>query len=402
VHPILHPDAGSQDIFSSIAGCDGAHSIVRHAASNVQFEGAPYPMDFLLCDARLEGSNLPRNGPGVCVGTGTLGLFPLPGGLTRLVAAGQAGQIVTGEEPTKEDFQKLLETFAPPGHGTITETTWISRFRLHHRISSSYRDGRIFLAGDAAHLHSPAGAQGMNAGIQDSINLGWKLAAVLRGKATDPEALLNSYDAERRRVGQFLLGTTDRIFNFAATSNWWFIRLRQFLMPWILPQLAQREFLRQGIFRFMSQFGIKYRKSAIVGTATGFSGPVMGGDRPPDCALKAISSETEARMHGICSGKRHTLLVFGGLSGETIATSDELREAQRKASGVLNDGELVHFILSTAMDIAPGRSYLDPDGRAHSLYGFSKPSYVLVRPDGYIAFLGLLSSLDELLEFLSG
>jgi len=358
-------------------------------------------MDFLLCDARLEGSNLPTNGPAVCVGSGTLGLFPLPGGLTRLVAAGQAGQIVTGEEPTKEDFQKLLETFAPPGHGTIAETVWLSRFRLHHRIASSYRDGRIFLAGDAAHLHSPAGAQGMNAGIQDSINLGWKLAAVLRGKAADPEALLNSYDAERRRVGQYLLGTTDRMFNFAATSNWLFIKLRQFFMPWILPQVAQRDFLRQGIFRFMSQFGIKYRKSAIVGTATGFSGPVMGGDRPPDCALTATSSGTEARIHGICSGKRHTLLVFGGPSGETIANSDELREAERRASSVLNDGESVQFILSTAMDVAPGHSYLDPDGKAHSLYGFSEPSYVLIRPDGYIAFLGPLSSLDELLEFLS-
>ena len=126
-------------------------------------------MEFLLCDARLEDSNLPRNGPSVCVGTGTLGLFPLPGGLTRLVAAGEAGQITAGEEPTKEAFQTLLETFAPPGHGTITDTVWLSRFRLHHRISSSFRDGRIFLAGDAAHLHSPAGAQGMNAGIQDSI-----------------------------------------------------------------------------------------------------------------------------------------------------------------------------------------------------------------------------------------
>lgn len=401
MYPILHSDISSQDVFSSIVGCDGAHSIVRHAASNVTFEGAPYPMDFLLCDARLEGSNLPRNGPVVCVGSGTLGIFPLPNGLTRLVAAGQAGQIANGEEPTKEDFQKLLETFAPPGHGTIAETVWLSRFRLHHRISSSYRDGRIFLAGDAAHLHSPAGAQGMNAGIQDSINLGWKLATVLRGKATDPEALLDSYDAERRRVGQYLLGTTDRMFTFAATSNWWFIRLRQFLMPWILPQVAQRDFIRQGIFRFMSQFGIKYRKSAIVGTATDFIGPVMGGDRPPDGVLQAIGSETEARIHSLCSGKRHTLLLFGGSSGETIATSDELREAERKASGVLRDGESVHFILSTAMDIAPGNSYLDVDGKAHALYGFSEPSYVLVRPDGYIGFLGPLSSLDELLEFLA-
>lgn len=401
MHPILYPDTGLQDPFSSIVGCDGARSVVRHAASNVQFEGAPYPMEFLLCDARLEDSNLPRNGPAVCVGSGTLGLFPLPGGLTRLVAAGQAGQTADGGEPTKEIFQKLLETFAPPGHGTIVDTVWLSRFRLHHRISSSYRDGRMFLAGDAAHLHSPAGAQGMNAGIQDAINLGWKLAAVLRGKATDPEALLDSYDGERRRVGLFLLGTTDRIFNFAATSSWWFIRLRQALLPWILPQLAQRDFLRRGIFRFMSQFGIKYRKSAMVGTAAGFIGPVMGGDRPPDCTLKVIGSETEARVHSLCSGKRHTLLVFGGSSGETVATSDELQEAGRRASGVLKDGESVHFILSTAMDVAPGNSYLDLDGKAHSLYGFSEPSYVLVRPDGYIGFLGPLPSLDELLEFLA-
>ena len=241
----------------------------------------------------------------------------------------------------------------------------------------------------------------MNAGIQDSINLAWKLATVLRGKATDAEILLDSYNAERRRVGQFLLGTTDRIFNFAATSNWLIIRIRQFLLPWVLPQVAKSVALRQGFLRFMSQFGIKYRKSSIVGTATGYSGPVMGGDRPPNCVLRVLGSETEASIHGICSAKRHTLVVFGGPSEDTMATSEDLHEAERKVSEMFKDGESVHFILSDAMEDALGNSYLDADGKAHALYGFTEPSYVLVRPDGYIAFLGPLSRLDELLEFLS-
>ena len=159
--------------------------------------------------------------------------FPLKDGLYRLIAS-RPNIGVDDAEPTLEDFQTIFSKLAP-GTATLRDPIWLTRFRLHHRGANKYRDGRLFVAGDAAHIHSPAGGQGMNTGIQDAINLGWKLASALHGECKDPNAILESYDIERRRVGEYLLKGTDRAFLFGTSSNPLFLFLRNSLVPWVLP-----------------------------------------------------------------------------------------------------------------------------------------------------------------------
>ncbi|KAK5660170.1 hypothetical protein OQA88_13639 [Cercophora sp. LCS_1] len=383
-----------------IVGCDGAHSFVRHAAANLTFEGAQYQQDFLLCDARLQNSNLPRDRFNMCFGNGALAVFPLNSGLSRVVYMG--AQVTSAEEPTLELMQSLFDQFTPPGSGTLSDPAWLTRFRLHHRNVNSYRDGRIFVAGDAAHIHSPAGGQGMNTGIQDAINLGWKLAAVLQDRTDDPEALLDSYDAERRRVGEHLVSGTDRLFSFIANASWLFVQLRNLIMPWVLPYIVASRDRRLKFFRFMSEFALTYRKSPIVGMAKDFSGPVGGGDRLPDGKLTDIKSQAETSMQKICGGASHALVLFSGTVEGDSATTADLRAAYERVSKLMRDKLVPNYVFSGSRGAADRveDSYHDPEGTIHERFGFTAPGYILVRPDSYIAHIGPLSQMDELLEFL--
>lgn len=196
-----------------VVGCDGAHSAVRHAASNIKFLGAAYPQEFMLADVHISDTNLPLDRVVISFGKGVVLIFPMEGDLIRLVVSGsglQIGDPAGRKDPVLEDLLPYFESFLPPGRGTLHNPQWLARFRLHHRAVDHYREGRLFLAGDAAHIHSPMGGQGMNTGMQDAVNLAWKLAAVIRpskdaptvdGKlpreTNDDEALLDSYHAER-------------------------------------------------------------------------------------------------------------------------------------------------------------------------------------------------------------
>jgi len=402
-----HRDGREETVRSKyVVGCDGAHSFVRHAAANLNFNGAEYNQDFLLCDAHLRNTSLPLDSFSMLLGDGTLLFFPMGGDRIRLVSA---GQLISGdEELTLARFQSYLEKFAPPGHGTLTDSTWLARFRLHHRSVNSYRDGRLFVAGDAAHIHSPVGGQGMNTGIQDAVNLGWKLSAVLQGRTADPEALLNSYDAERRRVGEHLVQTTDQAFQFAANTNWLFLRMRNFvfswLLPWVMPWVLQGA-RRERFYNFLTEFGVTYRKGPIVGAATGFNGPVGRGDRVPDGKLKAARIEAQVTVQGLCGGGSYHLLLFGGTeAGEGALLADELRAAREKVAGAMKDEVEARFVFSEANlpkeAELPDGSYVDSEGKVHAQYGFSGPGYVLVRPDLYVAHIGPLAQLDELVEFV--
>jgi hypothetical protein len=187
--------------------------------------------------------------------------------------------------PSLAELQALADHFTG-GRLRLRDPVWLAYFRLAHRHASRYRAGRVFLAGDAAHVHSPAGAQGMNTGIQDAWNLGWKLALVTRGVAQ--EALLDSYDAERRPVGRYVVRFTDRAFAVTTSTNPILRALRTQLIPRVLP-LALR--LDRGLaygFRSVSQLGISSgtarrcrraaRRCAVGhGPATGCPTPVSPG-----------------------------------------------------------------------------------------------------------------------------
>lgn len=157
-------------------------------------------------------------------GRGLLGFFPMNGGIVRLMGSLGPARSAAGD-PTLVDFQNLASAMVK-GPVELSDPVWLTRFQLHHRVVNNYRAGRLFVAGDAAHIHSPVGGQGMNTGIQDAANLGWKLASVVRGEKRDE--FLDSYDAERRPVGETILRRTDRIFTYATSTNWFFIFLRNF------------------------------------------------------------------------------------------------------------------------------------------------------------------------------
>jgi 2-polyprenyl-6-methoxyphenol hydroxylase-like FAD-dependent oxidoreductase len=318
-----------------IIGADGAHSTVRHLAG-MTFEGAAYPQDFMLADVFLDW-NEPHGRLHFFLGAeGLLAVLPLrEQNLYRLIAT-RRDVAADAPDPTLEEFQSIWNDFSPLA-SRLHDPRWLVRFRLHHRGVDRYRSGRIFLAGDAAHIHSPAGGQGMNTGIQDSINLGWKLAMVLRGHAH--EGLLDSYHEERHPVGQNLLRTTDRLFRIAASQSRVLLGLRNFIAPRVAPFLLRTPARRARAFRFISQLGIEYGESSIVGeTGSWRGGPAAGHRAPPLDGLRGV---------------RHHLLAFG---------------AAAPALGV--DWIDVHELPN-----APTH-YDVPNGKA----------FYLVRPDGYVAF----------------
>jgi hypothetical protein len=157
-----------------------------------------------------------------------------------------------------------------------TTVNWFSTYRVHHRVASSFRKGRAFLCGDAGHLHSPVGGQGMNTGIGDAINLAWKLDAVLRRNA--PPALLDTYEAERIPFAKSLVNTTDRVFTFINQRSGLATFIRTRLVPLILPRLFNRTAFRSAAFRLVSQTRIHYRNTDL---SAGVSRHIHGGDRLP-------------------------------------------------------------------------------------------------------------------------
>ena len=196
-----------------LIGCDGAHSTVREMLG-MRFEGATYPQSFVLADVRMDWG-LPDDEVQLFFSPeGLVVVAPLPHGRHRVVATVDEAR----PEPSLNDVQALLDTRGPRApRPAVEKVVWSSRFRVHHRVAAAFREGAVFLCGDAAHIHSPAGGQGMNTGIQDAANLAWKLALVIRGYASG--SLLDSYERERKQVARKVVATTDRITRLATMHS---------------------------------------------------------------------------------------------------------------------------------------------------------------------------------------
>jgi 2-polyprenyl-6-methoxyphenol hydroxylase-like FAD-dependent oxidoreductase len=370
--------------FKYIVGCDGAHSIVRKSAG-MKYEGGVYPQDFILADAHLKWEQ--KSCLSIFLGDGFMGVFPMKDGIYRFIVS-RPKESGSDVEPTLKDFEDVMGKLVP-GKVEIFDPVWLTRFRLHHRMVDDYRKGRMFVAGDAAHIHSPAGGQGMNTGMQDAVNLGWKLASVIGCRKDD--SFLDTYNMERQKVGLKLLHGTDRMFEMMATSNPVWLYLRNTLVPWIIPWVMRDPATRENRFRFVSQLGIRYRNSPIVGQASSWKGALRGGDRAPDGEMNGAGGES--MVHGLCRGTSHHLLFFSGV-GDAAASEERLEAAGSDFLKESDESLVVHKILNTPA--ANGRGNIDQEGKIHKLFGFKEPGYVLVRPDGYISFIGLLSTMDEL------
>ncbi|KAK1475976.1 FAD binding domain-containing protein [Colletotrichum tamarilloi] len=361
-----------------VVGADGSNSTVREAGKRFHFKGAEYPQEFLLCDCRVKWKQ-PQAGKAMfMLGQGSLIVIPLDDDVIRLAGSSWLGK--TERDPTLQDFQDQLNKMAP-GQGELFEPIWLSKFHLSNRGVNSYRDGRLFLAGDSAHVHSPAGGQGMNTGIQDSINLGWKLAEVLK-RRRDPD-FLDTYNNERSPVGKTVLARTDRIFTVMTSQNFVATFLRNYLGPIIQPLIFKDSDRWKMAYRFSSQLQIRYRKSDIVATGSSFTGPVRGGDRAPNGTL--IGPDGQGKLHDIFRSLDYQLLLFTGL-GENSASEKDLN------ASAADCGPIDFHIISSQEDLG----YFDEDGSLHKLYGFDSPGYVYVRPDAYVEHIGLLDRIGEL------
>ncbi len=210
---LRHPDGREEAVETPwLIGCDGAHSTVRHGM-DVAFDGSAQGDDWMLADVRLEGDRVP---PGDEIATylhrdGPFVIFPIPGGRARVIATvGKTDPSHPRPDPTLAEVQAMVDRRAGGGF-RVVDPVWLSNFRINERKVSDYARGRVFLAGDAAHVHSPAGGQGMNTGMQDAFNLAWKLAAVMKGRCGfDPARQLQPRADRRGRHGAAQRQPADR------------------------------------------------------------------------------------------------------------------------------------------------------------------------------------------------
>src|ERR1700719_1033137 len=230
VQAVNRDSAGLEERSESswLIGCDGAHSSVRHLLG-LKFEGDAYPETFLLADVKLAGPVDHVHIRLFLTGEGLVGIFPFRGDRARVIVNTQTPPV---SEPAGElkldEIQAIVDSRTNSGI-VLTDPTWLSRFDISHRRVQNFRVGRVFLAGDSAHIHSPAGGQGMNTGIQDACNLAWKLGLVVHQKS--PDSLLDSYNEEREPVAKMVLSLTDTLTRMATLQGALGQQLRNALLP---------------------------------------------------------------------------------------------------------------------------------------------------------------------------
>jgi 2-polyprenyl-6-methoxyphenol hydroxylase-like FAD-dependent oxidoreductase len=268
------PDGNERDHEARyLAGCDGARSKVRETIGT-GFPGGTYQHVFYVADVEAEGPALNGELHIDLDQADFVAVFPLArAGRARLIGTVRDARADRAETLT---FDDISDHAIGQMNVSIRKVNWFSTYHVHHRVTQHFRKGRAFLAGDAAHIHSPAGGQGMNTGIGDAINLAWKLAAVVAGHA--PETLLDSYEAERIGFARRLVATTDRAFTFATGQGRLAAFVRTHIAPIVIPAAFKLEALRRFAFRTVSQTAINYRGSPL---SRDSAGGVHGGDRLP-------------------------------------------------------------------------------------------------------------------------
>ena len=375
-----------------ILGCDGAHSAVRELSA-LPFVGSSYPDEGLIGDVEMRWA-LPDGQLSICPSEeGVLLAFPLPGThnfrvIVILPATGAEENRELGAEEFLAEVRRMMPHFAgTSAEPALIASRWLARYRLHRRGVPAYRRGRCFVAGDAAHIHSPIGAQGMNTGIQDAYNLGWKLALVARREA--PAWLIDSYDAERRPVGERLLRVTDRMFAVIANGGRVGRAVRK-VMPTIAVRLLGAPIVGRRIARFISETGIRYRESPLSVEAHGAARigrhAPRAGDRAPD-----VIFAPSRRLSELLHGARHTLLLFAGGSTALIDHYSTLAEEVSARFGTL-----VKPVLLRLDPAYPPVGEVDVKGAAHQRYGAEPGAIYLVRPDGHIGFRGAETDTEAL------
>ncbi len=390
-----------------LVGCDGAHSTVRHALG-LSFDGVPYEERFVLADVVMDCA-LPEDEVSAYLAPdGLAALFPLPAGRWRVIVDAAL------DEPTADDVARLMRARGVP-QLTIRETNWIAAFRIHRRIVPHYRVGRCFVAGDAAHIHSPVGGQGMNTGMQDAFNLAWKLALVVQGAARP--SLIDSYEPERRPVAAAPLVGTALATKVVTLRNPVAREVRNRLAGMLSGlEIVQRRMLAQA-----SELAIDYRASPIVeehrapvaratvGKRVGegptlsdwmdFGGAPHPGDRAPEVRIDESTS-----MHALLRHTKSTLFLFDGAAAtpEGYANLADIARRVRERWGAHVDPVIVVPRGERPAELpAHERVLLDASKAMHRRYGAGSECLYLVRPDGYVGFRSQPAAWKPLEEHLA-
>jgi 2-polyprenyl-6-methoxyphenol hydroxylase-like FAD-dependent oxidoreductase len=369
------PDGATRKVTAAwVAGCDGAHSAVR-SLNGIEFRGAPYEHTFFVADTQATGEMVPDELNVYLWEEGFHLFFPMRGTDHWRVVGIVPPSLRGRDDLTFEDVIPSLRTEAGAGL-SFAGCSWFSTYRIHHRRAARFRDRRCFLLGDAAHIHSPVGAQGMNTGLQDAYNLAWKLALVVTGRA-DAE-LLDSYEAERIPVAQRLLSTTDRAFSLIVSDGWFAGLFRTRILARVLALAMTRERIRTLAFRTISQTGIRYRTSPLSETLAELpAGAPRAGDRFPWLRLRFEASGPVEDLFQRLDDTRFNLIVIGQPmpADPAVGAGDLLR---------------VHVIPDDpANDAALGRVQI------------RRPSFYLLRPDGHIGLAGTRLDAGSVANYLS-
>jgi 2-polyprenyl-6-methoxyphenol hydroxylase-like FAD-dependent oxidoreductase len=366
-------DGASQTIEAKyLVACDGAKSPVRHALG-LEFKGSTFERMFYVAGAQIDW-NLGHDALNICLSKETFVVFfPLKGEKRYRIVG------VFPEEYAKDEGDVLYEEIEARIKAEadldldVHDVEWFSTYKVHTRHVSRFSEGRCFLAGDAAHIHSPAGAQGMNTGIQDGYNLAWKMALVLKGRAG--EKLLATYNEERLENAKHLLQTTDRMFQFAASPEWFLEFLRTNVFPAVAKYILGLDTVKHFIFPLISQIGINYRHSSLSRHLGDKDFEVKAGDRMPYFLIGGESVYEKLRHPNF------HLLVFSNKQDYTQTLRQELGSQY---------AELVDF---NAVPLHP---------QVVEAFGTDKPFHLLLRPDNYIGFISTETSLGSLRDYLNG
>ncbi len=378
-----------------VVGADGARSPVRHALG-IGFAGSTYEQTGLLADVSIDlpaDADLPAGTVRLNLTSGGfVGMFGLRNGRYRLFGAVPPQLTVRSSsadvsheayaEVALADVQRWFdEYFAIDAR--LQHAAWTALFRIHSRIADSFRAGNVFLVGDAAHIHSPAGGQGMNLAIGDAFNLAWKLALVVNGQAH--ERLLDSYQAERYPVASTVLRGADRGFALETLRNPIADWIRSHIAARLVGALTRLSAVRIMVFRLFSQTWISYRHSPAVASARPTGPGPRPGDRAPYGRLESRKDHEPDNVFDVVGGTRHHLLLFEG------STPDPALPTRQQEIETL----LGRYAVDIEAHVIPAS-----ETTLHARYGARQPRLFLIRPDGHLAFIGSPADLGGLTTFL--
>jgi 2-polyprenyl-6-methoxyphenol hydroxylase-like FAD-dependent oxidoreductase len=382
----LGKDAREETATASwVVGCEGSSSMTREALG-ISFSGERYTgKEFLQVDAEIRWSHPHGFGYQFLTAEHVLMCFAYNDrGFYRIICARNDANPENNEPPTLEEMQALVQKIADPC-AELTGPTWFNRFRTGYRLADKFRKDRVFLAGDAGHVHIPIGGQGMNYGMHDAFNLGWKLAEVIKGEAKP--ALLDTYEAERRPVDEALIRVTDRGFHLLVQPH----RAARMAMRVAGPVLLNTPFVLHRIRDTLAEMKVAYPTGVLSEDHGGSSGPVAG-DRAPDALVVRLPERQTVHLFDVLHGTRWTLLLFAGLE-PTAGDIEKLERFSALLAGKYGTRVAIQMILCGDPPVPVHENWaehllMDREQEMHGKYGVTCACLYLIRPDWYVAFRG--------------